>query len=160
MSAASPGSDLPAPGFFRGRGLAGSARLLRRHASRRPGRAAPRGWSAVAERLEPRSMLAVDVVGLAPATAIGLPAAADVAADEHDHDDHDRHVDAAGNAYCALPMSPPMPAGWIDPFAGAPLQAPLSETFKLHSRPSATKVIYLDFNGHTTSNTAWNTRFG
>ena len=36
---------------------------------------------------------------------------------------------------------------------------PLSDTFALHSRPGATKVIYLDFNGHTTSNTFWNEAF-
>jgi hypothetical protein len=30
----------------------------------------------------------------------------------------------------------------------APLLAPLADTFKLHSNPGATKVIYLDFNGH------------
>lgn len=35
--------------------------------------------------------------------------------------------------------------------------APLSETFSLHSRPGATKTIYLDFTGHTTSGTSWNT---
>jgi serralysin len=29
------------------------------------------------------------------------------------------------------------------------LPAPLGETFKLHSNPGASKVIYLDFNGHT-----------
>jgi subtilisin-like proprotein convertase family protein len=28
--------------------------------------------------------------------------------------------------------------------------------FQLHSRPTATKVIYLDFTGHTTTGTAWN----
>lgn len=33
---------------------------------------------------------------------------------------------------------------------------PLQETFKLHSLPSASKRIYLDFDGHTTSGTAWN----
>jgi hypothetical protein len=32
----------------------------------------------------------------------------------------------------------------------------LGLTFRLNSRPSATKVIYLDFNGHTTSGTSWN----
>ena len=36
---------------------------------------------------------------------------------------------------------------------------PLSQTFLLHSNPSATKVIYLDFNGHTTSGTQWNDDF-
>jgi hypothetical protein len=34
---------------------------------------------------------------------------------------------------------------------------PLTDTFKLHSRPSATKKIYLDFDGHTTTGTSWNT---
>lgn len=33
---------------------------------------------------------------------------------------------------------------------------PNSETFKLHSRPGAALVVYLDFTGHTTSNTPWN----
>jgi len=37
-----------------------------------------------------------------------------------------------------------------------PSAAELSQTFLLHSRPSATKVIYLDFNGHTTTGTSWN----
>jgi hypothetical protein len=34
--------------------------------------------------------------------------------------------------------------------------APFSyeQTFQLHSRPGANRVIYLDFNGHVTSNTA------
>jgi hypothetical protein len=32
----------------------------------------------------------------------------------------------------------------------------LSLTFLLQSRPGASKVIYLDFNGHTTSGTSWN----
>lgn len=35
-------------------------------------------------------------------------------------------------------------------------QFPLADTFKLHSRPSATKVVYLDFDGHNTTGTAWN----
>ena len=33
---------------------------------------------------------------------------------------------------------------------------PLSDTFFLHSLPGATKVIYLDFDGHTTTGTSWN----
>jgi hypothetical protein len=36
---------------------------------------------------------------------------------------------------------------------------PLTQTFLLHSRPGATKVIYLDFNGHVTSGTTWNTSY-
>ncbi len=33
----------------------------------------------------------------------------------------------------------------------------LTDTFKLHSRPGTTKVIYLNFTGHTTTGTWWNT---
>lgn len=36
---------------------------------------------------------------------------------------------------------------------------PLAETFKLHSRPGASKVIHLDFDGHVTSGTSWNSSF-
>ena len=32
----------------------------------------------------------------------------------------------------------------------------LADTFLLHSLPGATKVIYLDFDGHTTTGTSWN----
>lgn len=32
----------------------------------------------------------------------------------------------------------------------------LGSTFLLSSRPSASKIIYLDFNGHTTTGTSWN----
>lgn len=35
--------------------------------------------------------------------------------------------------------------------------APLGQTFLLHSRPAATKIIYLDFDGHLTAGTRWNT---
>ena len=33
---------------------------------------------------------------------------------------------------------------------------PTSQTFLLHSRPAATKKIFLDFNGHTTNSSSWN----
>ncbi len=36
---------------------------------------------------------------------------------------------------------------------------PLDQTFLLHSLPGASKVIYLDFDGHVTSGTFWNTNF-
>lgn len=43
----------------------------------------------------------------------------------------------------------PTPSGAV-PLGGAKttLPAPLEETFRLHSNPTATKVIYLDFDGH------------
>ena len=37
---------------------------------------------------------------------------------------------------------------------------PLTQTFLLHSRPGVTKVIYLDFKGHTTTGTWWNSDYG
>ena len=39
------------------------------------------------------------------------------------------------------------------------LSYPATETFRLHSKPGMSRVIYLDFNGHTTSSTYWNTNF-
>lgn len=35
----------------------------------------------------------------------------------------------------------------------------LTDTFLLHSKPGASRVIYLDFNGHTTTGTPWNTNY-
>ncbi len=40
-----------------------------------------------------------------------------------------------------------------------PAQFPLADTFKLHSLPTASKRIYLDFDGHITRNTLWQTYF-
>jgi PKD repeat protein len=34
-----------------------------------------------------------------------------------------------------------------------------TDAFTLHSKPGSSKVIYLDFDGHTTSGTAWNSNF-
>ncbi len=70
---------------------------------------------------------------------------------DHDHDHDDRlHVDGF-----------PLPTG--SAASGGSLQgtAPfdLAQTFQLSSLPSATKTIYLDFDGHTTSGTWWNTSF-
>lgn len=37
---------------------------------------------------------------------------------------------------------------------------PLDETFRLHSRPGARRVVYLDFDGHVLSGTVWNSLNG
>jgi hypothetical protein len=37
---------------------------------------------------------------------------------------------------------------------------PESQTFSLHSRPGARLIVYLDFTGHTTTNTPWNSPGG
>ncbi len=55
---------------------------------------------------------------------------------------------AARAAVASGPL-PSLPAG---PF-------PQTQTFLLHSLPGATRVIYLDFDGHTTTGTAWNDTF-
>jgi PKD repeat protein len=47
-------------------------------------------------------------------------------------------------------------SGWS--YAGIDYTA--VDAFELHSRPTATKRIYLDFNGHTTTGTHWNTTYG
>jgi len=49
------------------------------------------------------------------------------------------------------------PAGTIGT-GGGPLN--LANTFLLHSLPGGTKVIYLDFDGHSTSGTPWNSGYG
>jgi hypothetical protein len=101
-------------------------------------------WRAAVEPLERRQLL----------TASPEDGHAD-----HDHDhDHDVaiHFDAEGRAYCALPvvtkeeaaLAPPAPVLVTTPF-------PLNTTFQLHSRPGATKKIYLDFTGHVTQGTPW-----
>ena len=46
--------------------------------------------------------------------------------------------------------------------SGSPIPAgpfPPEQTFQLHSLPGASKVLYLDFDGHLTSGTLWNANF-
>jgi len=72
----------------------------------------------------------------------------------------DRHlgVDREGHLFFADPSLPAPPAGGpvSDAIAASAALAPLSDTFLLHSRPGAKQIIYLDFDGHTLSRTAWN----
>jgi len=98
-----------------------------------------RGGQAVCETLEVRALLSVtpnDAQATAPEWAFS----------------HEQ----SSSCGCAACQVPPRPA--IESMAAAqPAVAPfpLTETFKLHSVPSATKRIYLDFDGHLTSGTAW-----
>ena len=71
--------------------------------------------------------------------------------------DPDLKVDSRGQLFFEeshLPESakPTDPPGFGDDQPGL---VPPTETFLLHSRPSATRKIYLDFDGHTTSGTLW-----
>jgi len=54
--------------------------------------------------------------------------------------------------------APPQPSAGTDGTFNVASAAPyaLENTFLLHSKPGSKRVIYLDFNGHTTTNTAWN----
>ncbi len=73
------------------------------------------------------------------------------------------HYDRFGNEYHWLPL--PTDAGGAvaatgaDAAGAASLPPTLADTFFLHSNPGASKTIYLDFNGHTTTGTYWNSSF-
>jgi hypothetical protein len=65
-------------------------------------------------------------------------------------------VDRAGR----LHFTDPAPAGALP--ADATIEAalaPLADTFRLHSRPGAKRIIYLDFDGHVISGTGWNASY-
>ncbi|MCY2989616.1 MAG: DVUA0089 family protein, partial [Planctomycetota bacterium] len=65
-------------------------------------------------------------------------------------------LDSVGRQFGWIPPAEPQ----MGPSAQAPLSQPerypLANTFALHSLPGASKVIYLDFDGYTTSSTPWN----
>jgi hypothetical protein len=65
-------------------------------------------------------------------------------------------LDQAGQLFVKEPTLP------VDrsPAESTPAQFPNSQTFQLHSRPGANRVIYLDFDGGAVSGTAWNDNFG
>ena len=84
---------------------------------------------------------------------------------------------AAGNEMSATELTELLttdPSAWLDT-AGAVFfkegvatvpaddpvsaQAPLSETFQLHSKPGSTKTIFLDFDGGTASATGWHASY-
>jgi PKD repeat protein len=71
-------------------------------------------------------------------------------------------IDAEGGVLYVDPV-PPAPAPGEEPGAGAdgtaaePAAASaVDDAFVLHSRPGAPNVVYLDFDGHVISGTAWN----
>ena len=104
------------------------------------GKAQSEAGRPVVEQLEPRLLLSATVDPLInPFENLGSPTVC---------------VDAAPAAALQANEGAPV-GGEIE--AAAPV--PLAETFLLHSNPGATKVIYLDFDGHTTSGTWWNQSF-
>ncbi len=71
-----------------------------------------------------------------------------------DHD-HDLHL-AAGHAPAYFCYGMKAPVGPDTTPITTTATYPQSQTFVLHSRPSATRKVYLDFTGHTTAGTPWN----
>jgi fibronectin type 3 domain-containing protein len=59
-----------------------------------------------------------------------------------------------------LYIDDPAPADSPAPAASEPAEAPLDQTFLLHSKPGSQRVLYLDFDGHTTVNSAWSNGSG
>ena len=57
-----------------------------------------------------------------------------------------------------LPLQNVMAAGATSA-TSATTTPDISQAFLLHSKPGASRVIYLDFNGHVTQGTSWNTNF-
>jgi hypothetical protein len=68
--------------------------------------------------------------------------------------DHDLHFDAKGKPLYACSMQIQVGPD-TTPITSTP-SYPLAQTFLLHSRPTATRKIYLDFDGHLTIGTQWN----
>lgn len=75
--------------------------------------------------------------------------------------DHDLWMDGQGRLlyYCQTLQVQNAGGGSLGPPSSAP-PFPLSQTFKLHSRASSGKKIYLDFDGNVTSGTGWNNAIG
>jgi hypothetical protein len=77
---------------------------------------------------------------------------------KHSGEDHDSwHQTGASQGICSELVAEALLG--LDSTQGIVSSTPLLDlglTFRLSSNPSASKIIYLDFNGHTTSGTSWN----
>ncbi len=70
--------------------------------------------------------------------------------------DHDLQI-ASGKAPAFVCRALNAPAGPDTTAITTTASFPNSQTFLLHSRPGASRKVYLDFTGHTTTGTPWNT---
>ena len=124
--------------------------LLRRAlGGNRPARRRAPGAVGKSELLETRQLLSGSAKRSYESVRQEQAAARD-AQDHHEEQDHSLHVDGL-----------PMTTGTVSSAGTIQAAAPynLAQTFQLNSLPTATKTIYLDFNGHTTSGTWWNQGF-
>jgi PKD repeat protein len=88
------------------------------------------------------------------ADAAGIPREGFVKACDRDHDLYLSRSEKIPFYACsglAAPIGPDVTSVTTTP------SYPTTQTFILHSRPSATRKIYLDFTGHTITDTRWNT---
>ena len=124
----------------------------------------PAGAAALAHGAapaEPTRLLTAPAHGAAAVTRLG--AALDLAASrsrlpaqtlsEVLEGDHTAWVDGAGQLFFADALADS--AGATGPETSAATY-PYDQTFRLHSRPTATRVVYLDFDGYALHDTAWN----
>lgn len=74
--------------------------------------------------------------------------------------DHHLRLDRKGRLFVEDEFTVPMGAEMESdtPVIGE-AAIPLADTFKLNSRPGADRTIYLDFDGHVLSGTAWNANY-
>jgi PKD repeat protein len=103
-------------------------------------------WRRASTVSKPEIEAAVERDAMTPETAVAFRAACD--------HDHDLHFDAKGKPVYACAMQIQVGPDTTR-FTSTP-SYPLADTFLLHSRPTATRKIYLDFNGHDTIGTQWN----
>ncbi len=72
-------------------------------------------------------------------------------------------VDRQGRLFYVCELGPRPQQGPVGESTNTPPLNPLyalGQTFKLHSRPGASRVIYLDFDGHDASTTIWGSGLG
>ena len=73
-------------------------------------------------------------------------------------EDDTLHVDPADNLVFIDEAPPADPSGYAGTVPSTGM--PANEVFTLASRPASTRTIYLDFTGHTTAGTSWNSAYG
>ncbi len=69
--------------------------------------------------------------------------------------DHDLRIDPTGRLLYVCEGAVAQSPTALDGGTEALLSYPAAQTFLLHSKPHASRVIHLDFDGHTTSGTSW-----
>ncbi len=72
--------------------------------------------------------------------------------------DNTAWIDAEGHLFFVEEFPEPVVEGEASTIDIAAF--PYDQTFKLHSRPGTKRVLFLDFDGHMTTGTAWNTFYG